>query len=175
MTRVDAQASIALAKSAKQDSSSMKVIAVMTMAFLPATFLAALFAIPTLQWDATPVMQDKFWVFWAFAIPATTLVFVLWFWLAPRDNESESYLKMLRGAWGARWGVGNTAGEGKGEVSAAGVSTGTDHQLREVVVTQEDMTARGRGLDLSMKGLPGRLRVVDANARTGGSDGLSYV
>ncbi|KAK4214941.1 hypothetical protein QBC37DRAFT_481888 [Rhypophila decipiens] len=95
MTRADTQASISLAKSAKKDSSSMKVIAVMTMTFLPATFLAALFAVPSLKWDAETVMQDNFWVFWAFALPATALTFGLWFLLAPNENSDASLMDGL--------------------------------------------------------------------------------
>ncbi len=56
----------------------MKTIAVMTMTFLPGTFFAALFAIPSLQWDQAEVIQNKFWVYWAFTLPATVLVFVTW-------------------------------------------------------------------------------------------------
>ncbi|KAM7217122.1 hypothetical protein V8F06_007521 [Rhypophila decipiens] len=95
MTRADTQASISLAKSAKKDSSSMKVIAVMTMTFLPATFLAALFAVPSLKWDAETVMQDNFWVFWAFALPATALTFGLWFLLTPSENSDASLMDGL--------------------------------------------------------------------------------
>jgi phosphatidylglycerophosphate synthase len=61
------------------DSTSMKTIATMTMAFLPATFIAALFAIPSLQWDKPSVIGSRFWVYWAFTIPTTILVFVIWF------------------------------------------------------------------------------------------------
>lgn len=104
MTRADTQASISLAKSAKKDSSSMKVIAVMTMAFLPATFLAALFAVPSLKWDdEEKVMQDNFWVFWAFALPATALVFGLWFLMTPGEGSEVSlatgWFDRLRGKW----------------------------------------------------------------------------
>ncbi|KAM7220645.1 hypothetical protein V8F06_004049 [Rhypophila decipiens] len=78
LTHSDADASILLAAATKRDSSSMKTIAVMTMVFLPATFFAALFSMPTLQWDQNQVMQDKFWVYWAFTIPVTVAVFVVW-------------------------------------------------------------------------------------------------
>ena len=56
----------------------MKVITILTMAFLPATFFATLFALPTLQWDQDHIIQRRFWVYWAFTIPATALVFGLW-------------------------------------------------------------------------------------------------
>jgi hypothetical protein len=78
MNREDANASIQLAAAAKRDSSAMKIIAIMTMAFLPATFFAALFAIPSLQWNAAKVIQDRFWIYWAFTLPCTALVFVVW-------------------------------------------------------------------------------------------------
>jgi hypothetical protein len=56
----------------------MKTVAIMTMAFLPATFFAALFAVPSLQWDRPGVIQDNFWVYWAFTVPATAIVFLVW-------------------------------------------------------------------------------------------------
>lgn len=58
----------------------MKTIAVMTMAFLPGTFFAALFAVPSLKWEqpGPNVIQPKFWVYWAFTLPSTLLVFVVW-------------------------------------------------------------------------------------------------
>ncbi|PYH94041.1 hypothetical protein BO71DRAFT_477145 [Aspergillus ellipticus CBS 707.79] len=73
-----AQSSYEIAEASKKDSSSMKAITVLTMAFLPATFFATLFALPTLQWDAETVIQGKFWVYWAFTIPSTALIFLMW-------------------------------------------------------------------------------------------------
>ena len=62
----------------------MKTIAIMTMAFLPATFFAALFAVPLLKWDEPRVVQSNFWVYWAFTLPATALVFGLWVGITKR-------------------------------------------------------------------------------------------
>lgn len=73
-----ADASKKLAEAAKRDSASMKTVAVMTMAFLPGTFFAALFALPLLQWGQEQVMQHNFWVYWAFTIPFTVVIFVIW-------------------------------------------------------------------------------------------------
>ncbi len=78
LTHEDAAASIDLAAASKRDSSSMKTIAVMTMAFLPATFFAALFALPSLNWEQSEVVQSKFWVYLAFTLPTTTLIFIVW-------------------------------------------------------------------------------------------------
>ncbi|KAL9619900.1 MAG: hypothetical protein Q9160_005547 [Pyrenula sp. 1 TL-2023] len=74
-----AEASYAVAEAAKLDASSMRTIAIMTMAFLPATFFAALFAVPSLKWDRPGnVIQRNFWIYWAFTIPATVIVFAAW-------------------------------------------------------------------------------------------------
>ncbi|KAK7751461.1 hypothetical protein SLS62_006546 [Diatrype stigma] len=73
-----ADSSRRIAEASKHDSSAMKTIAVMTMAFLPATFFAALFAVPSLDWDNDNVIKGNFWVYWAFTLPATALVFLIW-------------------------------------------------------------------------------------------------
>lgn len=54
----------------------MKTIALMTMLFLPGTFYAALFALPSLKFDdkAPGVVQDGFGLYWAFTIPSTLMV-----------------------------------------------------------------------------------------------------
>jgi Mg2+ and Co2+ transporter CorA len=77
-----AQASAEIASATGKDSSAMKTIATMTMAFLPATFFAALFAVPSLKWDESSVIQDKFWVYWAFTIPCTAAVFLVQMYLS---------------------------------------------------------------------------------------------
>ncbi|KAK3396871.1 hypothetical protein B0T20DRAFT_378775, partial [Sordaria brevicollis] len=90
-----------------REASSMRVIAVMTMAFLPATFFATLFALPAFQWevvdgwdssnsmgrgcgrcggggsggneedDGEGVIQKSFWVWVAFSVPMTMFVFAV--------------------------------------------------------------------------------------------------
>ena len=86
-----ANASKALAEATKRDGSSMKTIAVLTMAFLPATFLAALFAIPSLGWN----QPDKFTLYWACVIPITALTFALWAVLTKRQAILE-FGKLVR-------------------------------------------------------------------------------
>jgi len=50
-----------LAESAWRNSTSIKTVVVLTIAFLPATFFAALFSMPSLGWDA----PEKFIIYWA--------------------------------------------------------------------------------------------------------------
>ncbi|GAB1320948.1 hypothetical protein MFIFM68171_11158 [Madurella fahalii] len=88
LTHRDAAASIDLAAAARKDSASMKTVAVMTMAFLPATFFAALFAMPSLQWDQPRVVQGHFWVYWAFTLPTTAAVFLVWLLFTERKSIS---------------------------------------------------------------------------------------
>jgi Mg2+ and Co2+ transporter CorA len=97
-----AAASTKIAEATKKDSSAMKTIAVMTMVFLPATFFAALFSVPSLQWDKPVVIQDKFWIYWAFAVPSTLLVFVIWGLVTNRDLIQRRIRRLLHGDTKAR-------------------------------------------------------------------------
>jgi hypothetical protein len=57
----------------------MKTVAVMTMAFLPATFLAALFALPVMEWDKSVVVEvDGFVLYWIITVVLTVFVFGVW-------------------------------------------------------------------------------------------------
>lgn len=70
---------MAIAAATKRDSSAMKTIAFMTMAFLWATFLAAFFALPVLEWEhKTDVQMDGVKLYWTVAIPSTAAIFVAW-------------------------------------------------------------------------------------------------
>ncbi|KAI9150238.1 Notoamide biosynthesis cluster protein M' [Paramyrothecium foliicola] len=90
ITHEDADATIGLAAATSRDSSSMKTVAVVTMAFLPATFFAALFALPISQWEEAEFIQRRFWIYWAFTLPTTALVFGTWLGLTQRVWISET-------------------------------------------------------------------------------------
>ncbi|OAA58143.1 hypothetical protein ISF_06682 [Cordyceps fumosorosea ARSEF 2679] len=83
-----AEASMETAEAARKDASAMKTLAVITMLFLPATFLAAVFAMPSLQWDKDEVIGPRFWIFWAIAVPLTVVVFIAWFVLNRQTGVS---------------------------------------------------------------------------------------
>jgi hypothetical protein len=74
-----------LAIESKRDSSSMKTIAAVTMAFLPGTFVASFFAMPMFDWNKPSghnVNTRTFWIYWTVTIPLTMSVFLLWWtWL----------------------------------------------------------------------------------------------
>ncbi|KAK1753794.1 hypothetical protein QBC47DRAFT_387148 [Echria macrotheca] len=72
-----------IATAAKQDSSDMKAIAILTMAFLPATFVATFFAMPLFDFDAAEektVVKSRFWYYFAVTGPLTVCVLVM-YWL----------------------------------------------------------------------------------------------
>ena len=70
-----------LAKESTKDSKSMMTISVVTMVFLPGTFIAALFAMPIFQWDASEtkkVVNSRIWIYWAVTVPLTLAVLGTW-------------------------------------------------------------------------------------------------
>ncbi|PMD17120.1 hypothetical protein NA56DRAFT_544014, partial [Hyaloscypha hepaticicola] len=70
-----------IARESKRDSSAMKAIALLTMFFLPGTFVAVFFAMPLFDWEAptsSTVLKSRFWIYWAVTVPATAIVLVLW-------------------------------------------------------------------------------------------------
>lgn len=80
-----------IALSSHRDASSMKTLAVVTMFFLPGSFIAALFSTPCFDWDIVDpdnwssigvASTPQFNLYWAITIPMTVVTFVLYFvWL----------------------------------------------------------------------------------------------
>ncbi|KAK8070484.1 hypothetical protein PG997_010687 [Apiospora hydei] len=95
IAREDTRIGHTLADRARRDGSTMKVIALMTMAFLPATFFAALWSIPVLEEPG--LTKDNFWVYWAFTVPTTIVIFFVWDWLNDKNlwelKKIETYQK----------------------------------------------------------------------------------
>ncbi|KAJ5885455.1 hypothetical protein N7495_009965 [Penicillium taxi] len=74
-----AETSMQIGRAAQVDSSTMKTIAFVTLAFLPPTFISSIFSMSFFQsgnngWG----MSDKFWIYWVFAIPTTIATLVVW-------------------------------------------------------------------------------------------------
>ncbi|KAF3922548.1 hypothetical protein ABW21_db0205295 [Orbilia brochopaga] len=56
------------------DAAAMRVIAALTVVFLPATFVAAIFSMSFFNNDGTAggwTLNSKFWIYWAFTVPLT--------------------------------------------------------------------------------------------------------
>ncbi|KAK6845327.1 hypothetical protein PG995_015437 [Apiospora arundinis] len=121
-----------IAAASKRDSASMKTVAVLTMAFLPATFFAALFAIPSLDWKGAAdgggsVIQSNFWVYWAFTLPATVLVFVIWVVLNNRTRLMGMYREKVLGLYKERVLGKKLRGKSEGHSSANDTGSGYLH------------------------------------------------
>ncbi|KAI0384083.1 hypothetical protein F5Y04DRAFT_235340 [Hypomontagnella monticulosa] len=89
-----ARSSRELAAASRRDSSSMKIIAVITTLFLPGTFISALFAMPLFDWSALTmggVVTDRFWVYWAVTVPLTLLIIIplgFYAWYQTRKHKA---------------------------------------------------------------------------------------
>ncbi|KAM5358672.1 hypothetical protein ACJZ2D_015095 [Fusarium nematophilum] len=79
-----------IALSSHRDASSMKTLAVVTMLFLPGSFVAAIFSTDLFDWQSVESSGSigvpstpRFRLYWAVTVPLTVIVFVLYFaWLA---------------------------------------------------------------------------------------------
>jgi Mg2+ and Co2+ transporter CorA len=107
----DASTSVKIGLATQADSMTMKSIAFVTLTFLPPTFISAIFSMSFFSnsTDSGWVISDKFWIYWAFAIPTTLLTALVWYYLhqfnmpalpIPKEGEQRSMklfdLELLR-------------------------------------------------------------------------------
>ncbi|KAK4236968.1 hypothetical protein C8A03DRAFT_35124 [Achaetomium macrosporum] len=97
-----ARATRSIAASSLEDSSSMKMLALVAMFFLPGSFVAALFSAPLFSWDEAVARggnigvstRPQFALFWAVTAPLTVSVFGLyavWMCVQKRRGKAKSY------------------------------------------------------------------------------------
>ncbi|KAK0706220.1 hypothetical protein B0T26DRAFT_655937 [Lasiosphaeria miniovina] len=100
-----ASATRSIAASSLQDSSSMKMLALVAMFFLPGSFVAALFSTPLFVWDDGAAQQaaaaahtgplavatrPQFALFWAISVPMTVAIFVLYaVWMVRQKKKDK--------------------------------------------------------------------------------------
>ncbi|KAI0110212.1 hypothetical protein F4814DRAFT_426228 [Daldinia grandis] len=84
VAQYDAGISVQIGRAAQLDGASMRKVAFVTMMFLPATFLSAVFSMSFFDFQADSDswnVSSKFWIYWVFAIPITAATSLLWhFW-----------------------------------------------------------------------------------------------
>lgn len=74
-----------VARSTKEDSISMTTFTFITALFLPPSFIATMFSMGFFEWTAgssssdTQVVFDRYWIFWAVALPLTLLTLGGWY------------------------------------------------------------------------------------------------
>ncbi|KAH6625585.1 hypothetical protein C7974DRAFT_414085 [Boeremia exigua] len=88
----DSQTMTKLGEAAKRDSGAMRTVAVVTMAFLPPTFLSAIFSMSFFNYTPPPAssgwsVSSSVWIYFLCAVPLTLGTLGVWFW----------------GAWVGRW------------------------------------------------------------------------
>jgi hypothetical protein len=82
-----------IAVSTMDDSFAMRTIAVMSIAFLPATFVSSFFSMSMFNWQApagTPIVSSRFWMSWAVTLPLTLVVFSIWFSWQHHHHQKET-------------------------------------------------------------------------------------
>ncbi|KAI1427164.1 hypothetical protein F5Y12DRAFT_783501 [Xylaria sp. FL1777] len=85
----DASTSVKIGLATQSDSLTMKSIALVTLTFLPPTFVCAIFSMSFFNYstDSGWVLSDKFWVYWVFAVPTTLLTAVAWYFLQKKYSN----------------------------------------------------------------------------------------
>lgn len=85
-----ARASRKIAEESRKDSNAMKMIAIVTMVYLPGTFVATCFSMDLFQWTAraSDVVNARIWVYFLFTGVLTILTlgcFAAWTWCQDRQ------------------------------------------------------------------------------------------
>lgn len=82
----DSKIQVRIGEEAKREASAMKAIAVVTMTFLPATFVSTLFGMNFFSFEPSEGVERSsftvsrhFWIYWAFSVPMTFVTLALWF------------------------------------------------------------------------------------------------
>ncbi|KAF7507242.1 hypothetical protein GJ744_010800 [Endocarpon pusillum] len=84
-----------IAVASKKDSSAMKTIALLTILFLPATFVATFFSMSIFDFSPSggsrPVMSPYMWVYWTITIALTATVLLVWrIWWKVEDRNYQT-------------------------------------------------------------------------------------
>ncbi|XWW92715.1 hypothetical protein V2A60_000641 [Cordyceps javanica] len=82
------------------DNSVMKKIAFLTAAFLPATFVSAIFSTSFFNFNPEAnrwAISNRFWVYWAVAIPLTIVMPIVWVLLSTAPVWLAKAREMMRG------------------------------------------------------------------------------
>ncbi|KAL1648718.1 hypothetical protein SLS58_001893 [Diplodia intermedia] len=83
VTQQDASTSTAIARETEADGKSMKIIAALTMLFLPGTFLSSVFGMSSLD-------HARWWLYLAITLPMTLLVIgAWWLWLTFGEQKKK--------------------------------------------------------------------------------------
>lgn len=106
-----------IALSSHRDASSMKTLAVVTMFFLPGSFISALFSTNCFDWDGVDLgsksmgvkTTPQFDLYWVVTIPLTVITFVLYYcWLVFQGWQRRKLLDNMQERLGRGAGESST-------------------------------------------------------------------
>ncbi|KAF2180314.1 hypothetical protein K469DRAFT_292132 [Zopfia rhizophila CBS 207.26] len=81
-------ASLELSRFSKMDSNDMRIIAAVTLAFLPATFMATFFSTGFFDFHKDgQIVSSWIWLYWVFTVSLTVLVYFGWYWYSLRKRR----------------------------------------------------------------------------------------
>lgn len=90
----------------QNDNSAMKVIAVMTLIFLPATGIASIFSTPFFEVDFQNSKGNRmlkvarsFWISWVVSIPLTAILFSVWYLIYREAKQKRAGATKKRRRW----------------------------------------------------------------------------
>ncbi|KAK4201888.1 hypothetical protein QBC40DRAFT_170522 [Triangularia verruculosa] len=87
----DTRTNLKIAAATRQDGNQMRMIAFLTMIFLPATFLASVFSMTFFNWDAPEgeqIVSPYVWIYPVVVIGVTAVVIGTWYYLTKRRCSS---------------------------------------------------------------------------------------
>ncbi|KAE9370170.1 hypothetical protein N431DRAFT_308690, partial [Stipitochalara longipes BDJ] len=81
VSQYDSRISVRVGQAAQSDSAAMRTISILTLVFLPGTFVSAVFGTTFFgHGDDSPwTVSNDFWIFWAILIPVTGVTIIFWF------------------------------------------------------------------------------------------------
>ncbi|KAK0737151.1 hypothetical protein B0T21DRAFT_364564 [Apiosordaria backusii] len=85
----DTRTNMKIAAATRRDGNQMRLIALLTMIFLPATFLASLFSMTFFNWDAPEgeqIVSPYVWIYSVAVVPITAVVVGAWYYLTKRKR-----------------------------------------------------------------------------------------
>ena len=91
MTQLDAKTNVDIAMATKDDGAAMKTIAIVTMLFLPATFVSALLGMNFFNFDPDEhgghmTYSHDLWIYFVVSVVLTLGLFALW-WIWQRYRQ----------------------------------------------------------------------------------------
>ena len=84
---------VRISQAAHSDGAAMRAVAVVTLVFLPSTFVSTIFSTTFFgsgSSSASWTVSKKFWIYWVFSVPLTVVTIGMWVCWQRRNKRSEN-------------------------------------------------------------------------------------